>query len=81
MKDTSAAGREVTTATALSTSGLLVSSNVARRDEPLQICQLAPKARWGENSTELDAHSDSETSSEPNLLVTSVLSENFNRYR
>lgn len=81
MKDTSAAGREVTMATALSTSALLVSSNVSRRDKPLQICQLALKAWWGENGTELDAHSDSETSSESNPLVTSVLSENFNRYR
>lgn len=40
----SAAGREVTMATALSTSVLLVSPNVARRDKPLQMRQLAPRA-------------------------------------
>jgi len=68
-------------ATALSTSALLVSPNATRRDEPLQPYQLARKAQWGENGTELDAHSDSETSTESDPLVTAVLSENFNQYR
>ena len=49
-------------AMALSTSALLVSPNIAHRDKPLQTCQLALKARWGENGTELDAHSGSEIS-------------------
>lgn len=47
--------------TTLSTSALLVSPDVARRDKPLQTCELALKAQWSDNGTDLDAHSGSET--------------------